>query len=60
MRKERGMTQEQLAAHCHRAGWDIDRIIIAKIEVAEREVTDLELRLLCQVLKVSPNDLFVD
>lgn len=54
------MTQEQLAAHCHRAGWDIDRIIIAKIEVAEREVTDLELRLLCQVLKVSPNDLFVD
>jgi hypothetical protein len=59
MRLEAKLTQDDLAAACQRAGWDIDRIIVAKIEMSEREVTDLELKLLSVVLKSTPNDLLM-
>lgn len=59
LRLEAELTQDGLAAACQRAGWDIDRIIIAKIEMSEREVTDLELKLLSKVLRRTPNDLLM-
>lgn len=57
LRNTAKLTQDELAAACQRAGWDIDRVIVAKIEMSEREVTDLELKLLSLVLRVTPNDL---
>ena len=57
LREARDWSQEDLAAHCQRNGWDIDRVIIAKIESRIRAVTDWELKKLCDVVGASPNEL---
>jgi transcriptional regulator with XRE-family HTH domain len=57
LRKIGGITQEMLAAKCSVLGWGIDRQIVAHIESGSREVSDLELRVFCYALKVTPNDL---
>jgi transcriptional regulator with XRE-family HTH domain len=57
LRKKAGFTQEVLAARCSIQGWNIDRQIVAHIEGSLREVSDLELRVLCCVFKTTPNDL---
>lgn len=57
LRKQAKLTQEMLAAKCSVLGWPIDRQIIAHVESGAREVSDLELRLFCKALKVSPNEL---
>ncbi len=59
LRKRAGLTQPQLAAKCHLCGWDVDQQIVANIEGGVREVTDLELLVLCAALQVRPNDLLV-
>lgn len=51
------MTQENLAGKCSVRGWLIDRQIVAHIEAGSREVSDLELRVLCWVFRVTPDDL---
>jgi hypothetical protein len=51
------LTQEMLAAKCSVLGWSIDRQIVAHIESGSREVSDLEVRVFCNALKVSPNEL---
>ena len=53
LRQARDLTQEDLAGRCQRGGWDIDRVIIAKIESRLRAVTDWELIKLCEVVGVS-------
>lgn len=58
LRIERGLTQEQLAARCNVAGFDITRSTLAKIESGVRQVTDVEVRFFAQVLKVSEGELF--
>lgn len=57
LRNAAEITQDALAAKCSVLGWEIDRQIVAHIEAGSREVSDLELRVLCKVLKVKPNDL---
>ena len=57
LRKIGGITQEMLAAKCSVLSWPIDRQIVAHIESGSREVSDLELRVLCLALKVTPNEL---
>ena len=52
------MTQEDLAGACQRLGWRIGRVIVAKIEMGEREVTDLELTILARTLAVKVGVLF--
>jgi transcriptional regulator with XRE-family HTH domain len=52
-----GMTQDALAAKCALQKWEIDRQIVAHIEAGNREVSDLELYVLCRILKSSPNEL---
>jgi len=58
MRINRKMTQEDLAGACQRLGWRIGRVIVAKVEMGEREVTDLELTILARALGVKIGDLF--
>ena len=58
MRMNRKMTQEDLAGACQRLGWRIGRVIVAKLEMGEREVTDLELTILAKALGVKVGDLF--
>jgi ribosome-binding protein aMBF1 (putative translation factor) len=52
-----GWSQEDLAARCHRNGWDMDRVMVAKIELHLRSVTDLELLKLCETTGATPGEL---
>jgi len=54
------LTQDALAARLQRAGWDVSRTSLAKIEAQLRWVADCELFLLAKVLSVSIDDLFPD
>lgn len=56
-RQKQGLSQEQFAAKCQRQKWDIGRDTIAKIELLNRRVTDIELIKLAKALKISPNEL---
>jgi transcriptional regulator with XRE-family HTH domain len=58
IRYQKGWTQAMLTARCCRAGWDISENTIAKIEAQIRCVTDRELMLLAQALKVELPGLF--
>ena len=58
LRTERGLSQAALAATAQRAGWDISRETLAKIESGVRCVTDIEAAKLAKVFKVPVADLF--
>ena len=53
-----GISQDQLSAKCQRAGLDISRGTLAKIEAGVRCVSDSELLLLARALEVSVSELF--
>jgi transcriptional regulator with XRE-family HTH domain len=59
IRKQRGLTQEQLAAACCLLGFDLSRSTLAKVESQNRQVTDYEIRYFAQALKVSEGDFFI-
>jgi len=40
IRKEQGLTQEQLAIRIEMAGWQVDRFILSKIERGDRRRRD--------------------
>lgn len=58
LREARSMTQDQLAGACQRAGWDVSRVTLAKIETGVRAINDGEIVVLAAVLKCTPGDLF--
>jgi len=58
LRYQREITQEALAARCGVLGWDLSRATLSKIEAQLRCVTDAELRILAQALKVGLDDLY--
>ena len=57
LRKQRGLTQEQLSAQLQTAGCDVTRSALAKIEVGQRHLSIDELKLLKELLKVDYADL---
>lgn len=52
-----GLTQEQLAARCQAAGWDVARGTLAKIEAGVRRLNDAEVVVVAKCLKVGVADL---
>ena len=58
VRTQKGLSQDGLAGKCQRAGWDISRGTLAKIEAGVRCVSDSELLLLAKALEVPVSDLF--
>ncbi len=52
------MTQEVMATQLQRAGWDVSRTSLAKIEAQLRWVADCELFMLARVLHTPVQDLF--
>lgn len=58
LRLERNLTQDALAGKLQRAGLDLDRTALAKIEIQLRSVFDFELRMISRVLKVELDALF--
>lgn len=59
IRYQKEMTQEMLTARCNRAGWDLSRGTLAKIEAQVRCVSDSELVVLAKALSVNINALFL-
>lgn len=58
LRKERKLTQDQLAAQLQINGCDITRSALAKIEVGQRHLYPDEIRLLKELLNVDFTDMF--
>ena len=58
VRTAKGLSQDALAGKCQRAGLDVSRGTLAKIEAGIRCVSDSELLLLAKALEVSVSDLF--
>lgn len=54
LREQQNLTQEDLAGRAAVVGWSISRDAVKRIERGEREVTDIELRLLAASLRVPP------
>lgn len=52
IRRQQNLTQEDLAGRSAAIGWNISRDTVKRIENGEREVTDIELRLLAKALRV--------
>lgn len=53
-RKEKQLSQAQLAAKLQLYNINVDQQIISKIEKNERQVTDYELACICKCLNISP------
>ena len=54
LREKLGLTQEDLAGRAAAIGWSISRDVVKRIERGEREVTDIELKLLAKALRIPP------
>ena len=59
-RKQRGMSQEELAARMQLLGVDISQPLISKIELGQRFVKDYELACFCHILSIGEHDLLAD
>lgn len=58
LRYQMGLTQNELAAKCCLAGFDLSRGTLAKIEAQVRCVNDKELFILAKALGVNTDKLF--
>jgi len=58
IRYAQDLTQDELAARLQRAGWDVSRTSVAKIEAQLRWVADCEMFMLAKVLGVGTDKLF--
>ncbi len=57
IRKEQGISQRQLAYDLQLLGCDMDRNVITRIENQKRYVSDFEMVKLCEILKISIDQL---
>lgn len=60
LRRQQQLTQPALAARCQVLGYDLSRESLSKIEARLRSVSDAELLMLAEALKVSYTLLFPD
>ena len=58
LRSAQGWSQEDLTVRLQKAGWDIARGTLAKIEARVRCVSDAELQRLASALKARLDDLY--
>lgn len=59
LRREKGLTQEQLAARLQVQGCDLTRSALAKIEVGQRHLYPDEIKAMTEVLAVCYEQLFI-
>ena len=60
LRRDRNLSQEDLAAQMQLLGVDISQPLISKIEQNKRFVKDYELACFCRVLNVTERELLAD
>jgi len=59
-RKQKGLSQADLATKLQLLNVNIDQQMISKIEQNKRQVTDYELACLCHCLTITPNELLTE
>ena len=59
-RKERQISQSELAAKLQTCNINVDQQMISRIEKNERQVTDYEVACICKCLGISPEWLLKD
>ena len=57
LRQARGYSQRALAKQMQLSGYDVDHYFIRRVENGERFLTDIDLKIFCEVLKVSSKDI---
>lgn len=57
LRKEQKLSQRKLALKMQLLGYDVDNFFIRRVENGERFVTDIDLKIFCEALNVSANDI---
>ena len=57
LRQSKGYSQRALAKQMQLLGYDVDHYFIRRVENGERFLTDIDLRIFCQVLQVSSKDI---
>ena len=60
MRKEKGLTQKELAEQLQLYGIDLNKNSLQKIERGDRIIKEYELAVFCKVLNVSADELLKD
>lgn len=60
IRKEKGLSQSDLAAKMQLFNVNIDQQMISKIEKNQRQVTDYELACFCKCLNVTVDEMLED
>ena len=57
LRMSRKLSQRKLAAKMQLLGYDVDNYFIRRVENGERFVTDIDLKIFCEVLEVTAFDI---
>lgn len=57
LRAKNGLSQRDLAQKLQLAGYDIDKNVITRIETQKRYVTDIEIKAICEIFKISFEEL---
>lgn len=60
LRKDMGISQREFAEKLQVYGLDMDKNAIQRIECGKRFVTDIEIKVLAEILKVSVDNLISD
>ncbi len=57
LRRQRGLSQRELAQQLQLRGLDIDKNVITRIETNKRHVKDVELKILAEYFRISFEEL---
>ena len=60
VREAKGWSQDDVARRLQLSGWDVDRTLIARIELRTRCITDMELLALAKIFGVKLDAFTVD
>ncbi len=58
LRKAHHLSQNGLAIKLQLIGYDVSRNVVTRIETGKRRVTDIELKILCEIFQISADKLF--
>ena len=58
IRKNKGISQRELAKRMQLKGYDVDHYFIRRVENGERFVTDIDLKIFCETLDIRLSDIF--
>lgn len=58
IRKNKKLSQRGLAAKMQLLGYDVDHYFIRRVENGERFLTDIDLKIFCDALEITINDIW--